>query len=246
MSRRVTLTSPRLGDGDVLAYGHWGRPVMIFPAENGHAGDLESNGIVDAVGWLLDAGRIKLYAVDSYDAWSWSDTSVPLEERARRHGDYEAWLIEQVVPWIRADCAGRDDLIATGVSLGAFHAVNLALRRADLLPLAIGLSGNYDPATWSGWGERGDAAYFNNPTDYVPHLHGDHLDWLRSRLVLVLVVGEGAWEVNPTGALPSTRQLAGLLQGKGIHCELDVWGPDAPHDWPSWRRQLAHHLQRFC
>lgn len=107
---------------------------------------------MDAVGWLLDAGRIKLYAVDSYDAWSWSDTSLSLEERARRHGDYEAWLIEQVVPWIHADCAGRSDLIATGVSLGAFHAVNLALRRADLVPLAIGLSGNYDPASWSGWG----------------------------------------------------------------------------------------------
>ena len=26
---------------------------------------------------------------------------------------------------------------------------------------------------------------------------------------------------------------------------LDLWGHDVPHDWPSWRRQIAHHLPRF-
>ncbi|MDP9209563.1 MAG: esterase, partial [Actinomycetota bacterium] len=25
----------------------------------------------------------------------------------------------------------------------------------------------------------------------------------------------------------------------------DLWGHDVPHDWPSWRAQLAHHLPRF-
>ncbi|MGZ4335562.1 MAG: esterase family protein, partial [Gaiellaceae bacterium] len=27
--------------------------------------------------------------------------------------------------------------------------------------------------------------------------------------------------------------------------EVDLWGHDVPHDWPSWRRQLEHHLPRF-
>jgi esterase/lipase superfamily enzyme len=36
------------------------------------------------------------------------------------------------------------------------------------------------------------------------------------------------------------------LHAKGIRCEVDLWGYDVPHDWPSWRRQLAHHLPRFC
>jgi hypothetical protein len=30
--------------------------------------------------------------------------------------------------------------------------------------------------TWLSWGDRGDAIYFANPTDYVPNRHGDHLD----------------------------------------------------------------------
>ena len=70
---------------------------------------------------------------------------------------------------------------------------------------------------------------------YVGNLHGDHLDWLRGRVNLLLVVGQGAWEEHPTGALSSTRAFAGLLADKGIRHELDVWGYDVPHDWPSWR-----------
>lgn len=65
-----------------------------------------------------------------------------------------------------------------GCSMGTYHAVQLTLHRADLAPLAIGLSGSYDAHTWNSWGERGDATYSANPTAYVPNLHGDHLDWL--------------------------------------------------------------------
>ncbi|MBV9809911.1 MAG: hypothetical protein JO286_22195 [Solirubrobacterales bacterium] len=229
----------------VAAHGHWGRPVLVFPAEGGDAGEFERRGMVSAVGDLLEAGRIKLYCVDSFDRESWSDRGIPLEERARRHAVYEAWILGEVVPFVRADSGGAGELITCGVSLGAFHAANFALKRADVFPLAIGLSGNYDPAAWDGWGERGDAVYFNNPMDYVTHLEGDHLEWLRRQVSLLLVCGQGQWE-DTTGALESTRRFAALLAGKGIRCELDVWGHDVAHDWPWWRSQLAHHLPRFC
>ncbi|MET0238090.1 MAG: alpha/beta hydrolase-fold protein [Kibdelosporangium sp.] len=234
-----------VGGGTVVAYGHYGRPFLVFPSEQGRAWDWESNGMIDAVRPLLDDGRIKLYCVDSNDGATWSDRSIPLEERARRHGGYEAWVLDQVLPMIHADSGGAQEVATMGCSLGAFHAVLFGLRRADLFPLALGLSGNYDASSWHGWGERGDALYFANPVDFVPNLGGDHLGWLRSRLSILLVVGQGQWE-DTTGSLASTRHMAGLLQDKGLRCELDVWGHDVPHDWPSWRTQIAHHLPRFC
>ncbi len=227
----------------VISYGHWGRPVLVFPSEGGRAWDFENNGMVAAVASLLDQGRVKLYCVDSFDAHSWSNRDVPIEERARRHGDYERWILDSYAPFVHDD-TGPGEILTAGVSLGAFHAVNFALKRADVFPLAICQSGVYDVSVVAG-GERGEATYFNNPMDYVGHLHGDHLEWLRSRLSMLLVVGQGQWE-DTTGALQSTRSLAGLLQSKGLRCELDVWGYDVPHDWPSWRAQLAHHLPRFC
>jgi esterase/lipase superfamily enzyme len=228
----------------VAAYGHWGRPMLAFPAERGDAGEFERRGMVGAVGELLAAGRLKLYCVDSFDTDSWSNRDVPLEERARRHQRYESWILDEVVPRIRDDCGGASELILCGCSLGAFHAANFALKRADVFPLAICMSGSYDPAAWDAWGERGTATYFNNPTDYVAHLHGDHLNWLRGHASLLLVCGQGQWE-DTTGALESTRRFAALLSAKGIRCELDLWGYDVAHDWPSWRAQLAHHLPRF-
>jgi esterase/lipase superfamily enzyme len=229
--------------GRIVQYGHWGRPVLAFPAEKGGAYDWQDQGMVEAVSGLIDGGRIKLYCVDAKDSVTWSADDVPMEERARRHGGYEEWIADRVVPYIHADTGG--DVMTVGVSLGAYHALNFALKRADLFPLAFGMSGNYDPTAWHSWGERGEETYFNNPVDYVPNLHGDHLDWLRGQLSVLLVCGQGQWE-DTTGALDSTRHMAHVLGEKGIRCELDLWGYDVPHDWPSWRAQLAHHLPRFC
>jgi esterase/lipase superfamily enzyme len=246
VSRQVELYSDAIGaSGAVVVHGHWGRPVLAFPAEGGAAGDYEHQGMVGAVAGLLDAGRVKLYCVDSFDSATWSNRSLPLEERARQHGRYESWIVEQVVPWIQADCGGAQDIATTGVSLGAYHAVNFALKRADLFPLALAFSGNYDPATWDGWGERGTDTYFNSPLDYLEHVGGDHLDWLRGRTSLLIVCGQGQWE-DTTGSLESSKRLAGVLAAKGIKHELDLWGHDVAHDWPSWRAQFAHHLPRFC
>jgi len=140
--------------------------------------------------------------------------------------------------------ASSTALLAIGITIAQLAGTLTGIAQRQVID-KTGLSGNYDPAAWDGWGERGDAAYFNNPMDYVGHLGGDHLDWLRSQLSLLLICGQGQWE-DTTGALASTRRLAELLQSKGIRCEMDLWGYDVPHDWPSWRAQLAHHLPRFC
>jgi esterase/lipase superfamily enzyme len=241
--RELSLWSPAIGaDGRVLAYGHWGRPLLAFPSQEGAAWQYEERGMIEAMAGPIEAGLVKVYAVDSFDSGSWYREGLPLEERARLHGLYEDWIVNQVVPFVQED-SSSPELVVTGVSFGAYHAANFALRRADLFPLAICHSGVYDVSVVAG-GERGDAVYFNNPADYVAHLGGDHLAWLRDRVSLLLIAGQGQWE-DTTGALESTKRFAGLLAEKGIRHELDLWGHDVPHDWPAWRAQIAHHLPRF-
>jgi pimeloyl-ACP methyl ester carboxylesterase len=161
---QVEIEAPSIGGvGTVIGYGHYGRPVLLFPAEHGRAWDLEGTGMIDAVADLIEAGRAKLYTVDSYDGASWSNRSIELEERARAHDAYEAWIVERVVPAIHADLAGAQEILVAGCSMGAYHAANFALRRADLFPLALCLSGSYDPSHWHGWGHRGDAAVLPQP-----------------------------------------------------------------------------------
>lgn len=196
----------------LMQYGHWGRPVLALPAEGGNAAEWEERGMVAAVAPLLDTGRLKLYTVDARQSdEGWRD-----------------WITGAVVSHIHDDLGGPQDIAVVGPSMGAFLAVALALERADLFPLAIGLSG-----------------YYFDLHDRVAGSPPEHLEWLRSRLSVLLVVGQGMWE-DTTQALPSTRHLAGVMQAHGLRCELDVWGYDVPHDWPSWRAQVAHHLPRFC
>lgn len=238
------IYSPALdAHGGVISYGHYGRPMLVFPSEQGASYDYENNGMIGAIADLIESGRVKVYCVDSFDRATWVDHGLPLEERARRHGYYEDWIVNHVVPFIFNDCGGPQELIVTGSSFGAYHAANFCLKRADIFPLAICLSGVYDVSR-VGWGDRAEATYFNNPMDYVKHMDGDHLNWIRERANLVLVAGQGMWE-DTTGALDSTKEFAGVLASKGVRHELDLWGHDVPHDWPSWRAQIAHHLPRF-
>ena len=228
--------------GTVLAYGQYGRPVVAFPSENGEPHDWEAQGMVDALAGLIDGGKVKLYCVPSFDRESWTRGDLQLEERALRHGHYEWWVLARLVPFVQAD-SHTHEAIVTGTSFGAYHAANFCLKRADLFPVGICMSGVYD-VTVQGGGARGDAVYFNNPVDYVTNLEGDHLEWLRAQASLLLVCGQGQWE-DTTGALESTKRFGSLLAEKGIRHEVDLWGHDVPHDWPSWRRQIAHHLPRF-
>jgi esterase/lipase superfamily enzyme len=240
----VGLWAPELGwTPRVIAHGSYGRPLLVFPSSEGRAEDAETFGLVDAVRPLLDAGRVKLYCVDSWDGGSWYRRDLPLEERARLHEAYERWVVEGVVPFVDADCGGRQDMAVAGCSLGGYHAANLALRRADLFPLALCFSGVYDLSAL-GWGERGTSFHLNTPLWSLAAADGAHLEWLRARLSLLLVCGQGMWE-DTTGALDSTRAFGALCAEKGLRVETDLWGHDVPHDWPSWRAQLAHHLPRF-
>jgi esterase/lipase superfamily enzyme len=245
--RREHWVLPSLATGpmNVLAYGHAGPTVIFIGAERASAWDFEQRGLLDAVAWLLDAGRLRLYAVDTYDAASWRNETLGREDRARAHQRFEDFVLADLVPAVHRDCGRLAPITVTGPSLGAFAAVDLCLRRPDVFPVALGMSGVYD-LDRIGWGDRGDTFYFHNPVDYVAGMRGDHLDWVRRSARLVLTVGTGMWEDDSaSGALNGTRRFAALLAEQGIPYELDVWGADTPHDWPSWGLMLGKHLPRL-
>jgi esterase/lipase superfamily enzyme len=242
----VIMHSPAIGDTNLIAIGHFGKPFLVFPSDSGWAFDFENNGLLDAVRQLVDDGRAKFYCIDSFETQSWRRSDLPLELRAREHERYENYILGEVLPFIYEDCGGQLDVTTVGCSFGAVHSANLVLRHADRFPRALCMSGSYDLSRM-GWGERGDTFYFNNPMDYVTNLHGDHLEWLRSRVHLSLVVGQGPWEdESASGSLSGTRRFANLLAEKEIPHELDVWGHDSAHDWPWWRKQIALHLPNMC
>ena len=186
------LDAPSLGgSGEVAVHGHWGRPVLWFPAEAGDAGEFQAQGMTDSLGPAIDEGRIKVFCVPAYDSSSWSDRNLSQGDRARAHRRFEDWIIWQVVPFIRDNCGGRDDIVTAGPSMGAFHAVLFALRHAHVFSRAVAFSGAYEPWNWHAWGDSDQDTYLTDPMQFLPRTYGAHLEHLRSKLYLTLVVGSG-------------------------------------------------------
>lgn len=228
----------------MIRYGHRGRPVIAFTRAEGDAADFEKNGMVAALAPLVEAGRAQLFCVETFDDLCWADRSAPMDERASNYRAFESWITKQVWEVVEISASAGVEAIAWGCDLGACHALHLGLTRPDLFPVVVAHSGNYDPTRAESSGKKGQA-YFVNPSAYARDFAGAQLDWLRDRLRIVMTVGKGAWEVTPTGALASSREMAALLQGKGLDCELDIWGVDSGHDWPAWQQHAAKHLARF-
>jgi len=231
------LFSPAIGaELDVLTFGHAGPPVLVFPSSEGAHHEYEDYWMVDVLAPWLAEGGLRLYCVGSYDSESWYAEHRPLHDRAYRHTLYEDWIMKQVVPAIAADVGDESVRIAaTGCSFGAYHAANFALKHPRRFNHALCMSGVYD-IRFLVHGHHDDWVYFNNPMEFVTHMHGDALAEAREHTFITLVCGQGAWE-GP--ALESTRAFGHLLGEKGIPNWMDLWGHDVSHDWHWWREQIG-------
>ncbi len=234
--------SPILGqEMPIVAYGHAGHPLLLFPTAAADYLENERFWLIKAVEPALQAGRVRVFSINSINSQAWMDKNIPVPESARRQALYTRYVEEEVVPFIRHLCGDGGARIATsGASFGAFHAANTMLRRPDLFDSVIAMSGFYDLAPDYFKGYSDDNCYFNNPAWYVQNLDGPLLDLLRHSCRIHILTGQGAYE-----APDASRKLAALLDAKGIPNHLDVWGTDVNHDWPWWRKMLPYAIDRM-
>ena len=73
----------------MIRHGHYGRPVLVFPGDGGRAEDFADDGMVTAVQWLVDEGRVTFFCVDAIDAGAPSAQSVSVEQSAQNNARYQ-------------------------------------------------------------------------------------------------------------------------------------------------------------
>lgn len=214
---------------ELLAFGHAGLPLLVFPTSMGRFYQWEDFGMVEALGDKIEEGYLRLFCVDSVDEDSWYAEWKRPADRVKRHLEYERYLIDEVI-------ARLPQLpVAIGSSFGAFHAYLLATRRPQVLSGFIGLSGAYDAARWLD-GYMDDEVYFSDPFAFLPLLSDDgYLEPLRRMEKKVIATGEDDPNVE------DSRRAAGLLRDKGVDVNLDVWDGWA-HDWPYWKEMIHRYV----
>lgn len=241
-AQHLLLTSPHLGRrAHVWKFGEVGRPLIVFPSNAGVAHEWQRAGMIEALGPLMAAGRLKIYCPETNVSRSFSGEG-SLEQRMAHHDAYERFVLETLVPFIRDDCRTPDlPIAATGCSVGALYTALFVLKHPETFQHGLCLSGRYRLSRFFG-GSSSDDVYFNDPLAFVPNLSGAALERVRRSAHLIVVVGRGAHE---HGCIPETAEFGGWLKQKGIPSHVAFWGEDSAHTYDWWRKQAVHYLSQL-
>ncbi len=241
MNRQITSWySPALDkEMPIVSYGHFGFALLLIPTAAADYLEYERFQLMDCLAPHINAGKLKVFSINSINTESWMNTEMQPEHKAIRHNQFNNYVINEVIPFIRTNTSNETLIYTCGASFGALHAMNLFLKRPDIINGAISMSGVYDLTEYTKgyWDEQ---VYFNSPYHYIQNLSdGWYLDKIRSSHHIHIYTGSGDYE-DPE----ANRRFSEVLWNKGIWHELSVWGNDVRHDWSTWRKMLPYIIDK--
>lgn len=224
---------------ELVVYGHYGQALLMFPTAAADFLENERFHLIDSIAHHINSGKIKAFSINTVNNESWLNDKVYPPHQSIRHGQFNNYVVNEVVPFIKNHCSDEVPIITTGASVGAYHALNTYFRRPDLFAGVIAMSGVYDLNYYTNgyWDEN---VYFNSPLNYLPDVtDATQLNQMRNGKI-VIATGQGDHE-DPY----SSQRVSEILNSKGIKHWLDLWGYDMSHDWPTWREMLPYFLDKI-
>jgi len=233
--------SHRLGrDMELLVFGHAGAKVLVFPTRGGRFYEYEHLRITETLRHKIGHGQFQLYCVDSIDSESFYCWWAHPSGRINRHIQYEEYILNEVFPFMQ-NKNSHECTISHGLSLGAYHAANIAFKHPHLFRKLAAFSGRYDlTLSVDNFcnlldGYYDENVYYNMPAHYLPQLECNRRLHLLRQMDIVLTIG------NAAPLLDNNIQLSNILNSKGISHNLYIWS-DRAHSGHYWRKMAALYL----
>ncbi len=227
--------SPSMGkEMELLIFGDEGTPVIVFPSAHGNYKEWEEKGGIQALSQQIDEGYNQFFCVDSFAAESFMNKTIDPLTRVLRFTQYQAYVMDELLPFI-SDENSNPYIITTGVAIGAYCALLLALKYPTNFHKVVGICGYYDISVHMN-GVNDDNIYFNNPIEFIPNLNDDKLLKLISSVDIRLL----NYQNDPTK--DETRQMSDVLWLKFIEHEHYVWDEEATDLWKLAPKMLKDNL----
>jgi esterase/lipase superfamily enzyme len=239
MRREITSWySPTLNkEMPIASYGHYGFAVLLVPTAGADYLEYERFQLIQAIEPIIDSGKCRVFSIDSMNNESWMHNEMEGAHKAIRHNQFNEYVFNEVIPFIRNATSQETFVFTCGASFGALHSMNLFLKRPDIINGVVAMSGVYNLTEYTR-GYWDDQVYFNSPEHYIPNLNDPYyLDKIKASHHIHILTGSGDYE-----APDASRRFTSLLYSKGIWCDLEVWGHDIKHEWPTWRSMLPYVL----
>lgn len=222
---------------ELLLFGRSGARVIVFPTRVGRFYDYENWGIIEALKDKIEKGWLQFFCIDSVDAESFYCDWCPPRDRIIRHNQFENYILNEVIPFTHNGNPGSA-LITHGCSMGAYHAVNIALRHPRLFCRVVAFSGRYDLTRGFGSfrdlfdGYYDEDIYFHNPSHFLANINDPDLLGLIRRMQVTIAVGE------EDSFLENNLQFLDILHGKGVQPSFHIW-PGEAHRARFWCEMAA-------
>ena len=126
----------------LVAYGHAGQTLLMFPTAAADYLEYERFHLVDAIKPLIDSGKLRAYSINSVNKYSLLNEQMPPHMKAELLTRFDRYITEEVLPLIRNDAGPDAQPLTTGASLGAFLAANAYFKHPDLFRGVSAMSGS--------------------------------------------------------------------------------------------------------
>jgi esterase/lipase superfamily enzyme len=234
-TRIKTWKSPSLGrEMKLMIAGKEGTPVIVFPSAFGDYFEWNDHHALDMLGEQIDSGYNQFFCLDSFAEDCFLNDKVPPVKRMIRFNHYQDYVMDEVLPFISEENS-NPYLITTGVALGAYAALLMALKFPTQFNKVISLSGYFDISEHMG-GVVDDYIYFNNPVEFIPNLNDEKLLGLINSVDIRLL----NYKNDPTRE--KTRKMSDILWLKFIEHEHYVWDEEAENMWDIAPNMLKDNL----
>src|SRR5687767_10430948 len=151
MTRKLdSWYSPSLSkDMPIATYGDYGFALLLVPTAAADYLEYERFQLIDTLAPHIDSGKVKVFSINSINNESWLNNEMIPEHKAIRHNQFNQYVAEEVVPYIRNATSQETPIITCGASFGALHSMNLFLKYPHLINGVIAMSGVYDLSAYS-------------------------------------------------------------------------------------------------
>ena len=128
----------------IAIYGHYGFALLLVPTAAADYLEYERFQLLDQIAPFIEAGKLKVYSIDSINNESWLNNNMNPRDKSIRHQQWNDYVFNEVVPFIRTNSSSDTMIYTCGASFGALHSMNLFLKRPDLINGVVAMSGVYD------------------------------------------------------------------------------------------------------